>query len=105
MNIKMNEDPFAKNARGISKILYQVFFIMKFIQTKPQIKNMNSNYYDLYYTLIKNREEEEILDNQHENDYTNINDNTHNHKPRETILRWVENFKILYKSIQVILTI
>ena len=28
---------------------------MKYLQTKPQVKNMNINYYDLYYTVIKNR--------------------------------------------------
>ena len=26
---------------------------MKFLQTKPQIKIMNNNCYDLYYTVIK----------------------------------------------------
>ena len=31
---------------------------MKPLQTKPQIKNMNNNYYDLYYT-IKNKDENE----------------------------------------------
>ena len=29
--------------------------LMKFLQTKPQVKSMNINYYDLYYTVIKNR--------------------------------------------------
>ena len=28
---------------------------MKIPQTKPEIKNMNVNYYDLYYTVIKTR--------------------------------------------------
>ena len=28
---------------------------MKFLQTKPQNKNMNNNSYDLYYNVIKNR--------------------------------------------------
>ena len=41
---------------------------MKFLQTKPQIKNMNIKYYDLYYTVIKTRDEIEIVDNQYEND-------------------------------------
>ena len=30
---------------------------MKFLQTKPQVKIMNVIYYDLYYTVIKNRKE------------------------------------------------
>ena len=35
------QDPFAKNAQGISKIYHEVMVLMKFLQTKPQIKNMN----------------------------------------------------------------
>ena len=37
----MDEDPFAKNAQGISKIYHEVFLLMKLLQTKPQVKNMN----------------------------------------------------------------
>ena len=29
VNIRMDEDPFAKNARGISKIYYEVLLLMK----------------------------------------------------------------------------
>ena len=48
---------------------------MKFLQTKPQIKNMNFNYYDLYYTVIENRDEKEIVNNKNDdNDYINFND-------------------------------
>ena len=47
---------------------------MKFLQTKPQIKNMNINYYDIYYTIVKNRDEKEIVDNQNENDFISLND-------------------------------
>ena len=57
MNIGFDEDPFAKNAQGFSKIYHEVIMLMKFLQTKPQVKNMNILYYDLYYTVIKNREE------------------------------------------------
>ena len=50
---------------------------------------MNIIYYDLYYTVIKNRDENKDIDN---NDYIIFNDIiTPNHyvgiKPRETILR------------------
>ena len=90
-----NEDPFAKNAQGISKIYHEILLLMKFLQTKPQIKKMNINYYDLYYTVIKVREENKDIDNQYENDeneYINFTDFINpNHyigiKPRETILR------------------
>ena len=47
---------------------------MKFLQTKPQVKNMNFNYQDLYHTVIKNRDEKEIVNDQYENDYINFDD-------------------------------
>ena len=88
MNIRMDEDPFAKNAQGISKIYHEVLFLMKYLQTKPQVENMNINYYDLYYTVIKNRDEKEFVDNQYEKDYINFIDFIiPNHKSRDTILR------------------
>ena len=65
-NIKFQsqEEPFPKNAQGISKIYHEIILIMKFLRTRPQVKNMNKNYYDLYYTVVKNRDEKEIVDNQ-----------------------------------------
>ena len=45
-NFQTQEDPFAKNAQGISKIYHEVLLLMKFLQTKPQVKNMNNNYYN-----------------------------------------------------------
>ena len=88
-NFQTQQYPFAKNAQGISKIYHEVLLLMKCLQTKPQIKKMNINYYDLYNTVIKSRKE--IVDD-NENDYINFNDIiTPNHyigiKPRETILR------------------
>ena len=90
-----NQDPFSRNSQGISKIYHEVLLLMKFLQTKPEIKNMNINYYDLYYTVIKVRYENRDIDNQYENDendYIDINEFIHsNHyigiKPRETILK------------------
>ena len=72
-----NQDPFAKNAQGISKIYHEVLLLMKILQTKPQVKNMNINYFDLYYTVIKTRDENKDIDTQYdndENDYIDIND-------------------------------
>ena len=40
-----DQDPFAKNVQGISKIYHEVLLLRKFLQTKPQIKIMNINYY------------------------------------------------------------
>ena len=70
MNIRsfeIEEEPFPKNAQGSSKTYREVKLLMKFLQTKPQVKNMNNIYYDLYYTVIKNRDEKEIVDDQYEN--------------------------------------
>ena len=53
----MDEDLFAKNTQGISKIYLDVLMLMKFLQSKPQVKNMNYKYYDLYYAVFKNRNE------------------------------------------------
>ena len=60
-----DQDLFSKNSQGISKIYHEVLLSMKFLQTKPQVKNMNTNYYDLYYTVIKTRDENINIDNQY----------------------------------------
>ena len=87
-----DQDPFSKNTQGISKIYHEVLLLMKFLQTKPKVKNMNINYYDLYYTVIKTRDENRDIDNQYENyenDYINFNDFVlpNQNISRETILR------------------
>ena len=79
MNIRFDEDLYARNAQGISKISYGVLLLMSFLRTKPQFKNMNINLYDLYYAVIKNRGKREIVDDQYENDYINFNDIFPNH--------------------------
>ena len=38
MIIRFDEDPFAKNAQGISKIYREMLLLMKFLQTKPQVE-------------------------------------------------------------------
>ena len=73
-NFQTQEDPF-------SKIYHEVLLLMSFLQTKPQVKNMNNNYYDLYHTVIKTRDENRDIDIQYENDendYINFNDITPN---------------------------
>ena len=91
-NFQTQEDPLSRYAEGYSKIYHEVLLLMKFLQTKPKVKNMNINYYDLYYTIIKSRNENKNIDNQYENDdkdYIDINDfiiPNHNIS-RETILR------------------
>ena len=73
MNIRIDEDPFAKYDQSISTIYNEVILLMKFLQTKPQNKNMNNNYYDLYYTVNKVGDENRDIDNQYENDFIDLN--------------------------------
>ena len=98
MNIRsfqFEEDPFSKNVQSCSKINHEVLLLKKFRQTEPQVKDKNKNDYDLYYTVIKNRADKEILNykiENFENDYINYEDfiiPKHNIsiKPRRTILK------------------
>ena len=43
-NLQTQEYPLSKNAQGISKRYHEVLLLMKFLQTKPQVKNMKINY-------------------------------------------------------------
>ena len=90
-NFQTQEDPFSRNVRGIHKIYHEMLLLMRYLQTKPQVKKMNINYYDLYYTVIKTRNENINIDDQYENDendYINFNDIVPNHNiSRETILK------------------
>ena len=74
MKIRFDKDPFAKNAQSIRKIYHEVLLLMKFLQTNPQVKYLNIKYYGLYYTVIKNRDEKEIVDKENENDFFSLND-------------------------------
>ena len=75
----MDQVSFAKIAQSFSKIYHEVLLLMKFVQTKPQVKNMNIIFCVLYYTVIKNRDEKVIVDKQYENDYYNFIDIFPNH--------------------------
>ena len=63
-NFQTQEDPFSKIFQDISKIYHEVLLLMKPLQTKTQVKNMNINYYDLNFTVIKIRDENRDIDNQ-----------------------------------------
>ena len=94
-NSKFEEDDFSKNAQGFSKICYEVLVFMKFLQTRPQHKHFNIIYYDLYYTVIKNRDEKEIVNNKNEkneNDYNILNDFI---TPYHYI--WIKNDKVMLR--------
>ena len=87
------EDPFSKNVEGIDKIHHEIVFLMKILQTKPQNKKMNNEFYDLYYTVIKNRDDKEIVsEDGNDKIYFNFNDfiipnHDKRNKPQETILK------------------
>ena len=74
---QFEEDPFSKNVEGIGKIYHEVLLLMKFLQTKPLVKNLNISSYDWYSTVIKSRGDIEIVnENECENDkdYYKYND-------------------------------
>ena len=121
MDIRTDDDSFAKKTQGISKTYHKLLLLLKFLQTKPQVKNMNINFYDLYYTVIKTRKNEGTVEKQDiinvdESDYINENDFvTPNHyigrKDNIEMLRHrnsyltKKKFKVSDESIQIILTI
>ena len=43
---QFEENPFSKDVLGIGKTYHEVLLLIKFLQTKPKVKNMNINYYD-----------------------------------------------------------
>ena len=88
-NFQTQQVHFSKNARGVSKIYHEVLLLVKFLQTKPQVKNMNSNYYDLYYIVIRSRDEYRDIDNEIIDDENDIISPNHyiGIKTRGTILR------------------
>ena len=74
MIIRFDEDPFSKNAQGIFKVYHEVLLLKKFLQTEPQVKNMNLIHYDLFSTVNKSRKEKENVDNQNKNDFISLKD-------------------------------
>ena len=84
-NFQSGQDPFARNARGASKIYHEVLLLMTFLQINPQIKNMNINYYDLYYTVIKIRDENRDTNNRYEDDYIDYIDFNDVNRPKNYV--------------------
>ena len=68
------EDLFSKNVQGNEKNYHEKILILKLLQSKPQVKSMNIDYYKLFYTVIKNSDEKEIVDIQNENNFNNFID-------------------------------
>ena len=97
---------------SIAKIYHEILLLLKFLQIKPQPVNMKINYYELYYTVVKNRDDKEDVNDKYEKngiDYINFFDIiTPNHyigrkNNKKNIER--ENIEISYESFQSIYTI
>ena len=76
------QDTFSKNVQSISEFYHEILLLMKFLQTKPQVNKMNSIFYDLSYTVIKNKDENKVLNDKFEdieNDYLINNGIVFNH--------------------------
>ena len=65
-SFQFEEDPFSKNVQSIGKINHEELLLVKFLQTKSIVKSINFSYYGLYYTVIKNRDENESVDDKYE---------------------------------------
>ena len=66
------EDTFSRIAQGISKNCHEMLLSTKLLQTEPQVKNMNINYYDIYYTVVKNRDDKKIVVDKYEKNETDF---------------------------------
>ena len=66
---QFEEDSFSKNVQGIGQTYQEVLLLMKILQTKPQVKSMKINYYDLYCPVIKNRDDKECVVDENEIEY------------------------------------
>ena len=66
-NVQFEGDLFSKSVQGISKVYHEVLLLRKLLQTIPQVKKMNIKSYDVDYTIMKNRDQKEIVDDKYEN--------------------------------------
>ena len=54
-----------------------MLLLLKILQTKTQVKKLNYIHYDLYFTIRKNRDGKEIINDKYkniENDYSSFED-------------------------------
>ena len=61
----LNKILFLKMLRVIIKFIMKCFLLLQFLRTIRQIKNMNNNFYDLYYILFKNRDDKKSVNNKY----------------------------------------
>ena len=70
---QFEENPFTENVGGFSKNYHEVLLFLSFLQFEPQVRNMSGNYFDLYYTVKKSRDEKEIVDDDYRNNEIEYN--------------------------------
>ena len=63
-NFQFEDDPCSKNAPDFSKTYHEE---TEFLQTKPQVKILNINYYDLFYTVVNEIDDKEKTNIKNEN--------------------------------------
>ena len=93
---QFKEDPFNANGQSNDKVYHEALLLTKVLQNKPQVKEVNNIYYDLYYIFIKNRNEKEMvedsIDFDNEELYVNIiMPNYIIGRDHDTLLRWNKN--------------
>ena len=74
---QFEEDLFSRNTQSISKVYHEVFLLLKILQTEPQDKNMNNKFFDFYYTVIKIRNDKQLVNDEYEKneiEYVNSTD-------------------------------
>ena len=61
---QLKEGAFSGKAQCISIFFDEVLFVVKLLQTMPDVESMKKTYYEFYYTIIKNRggKQEQELD-------------------------------------------
>ena len=46
-NFQFEVDPFSEIVQSVGKFYHEIMLLLKFLQTKHQVKSLNINYYDL----------------------------------------------------------
>ena len=58
---QFTEHPFERNSQSIRNNIHEVKFSVKFLRIQPQFKkNLKIKNYDLFYIVIKNRNEKNL---------------------------------------------
>ena len=61
---QFQDGPFSKNVQSIGENFSEVTIQLKILTEKLHVKKRNIKYYDLYYTVIKNKLEKQLEDDE-----------------------------------------